>query len=102
MVEREVDHYGIQAVIAVGFKVNSARAVQFRKWINQIAKDYTIRGRVMDKERLMNEGVPQGMGNHPVAPGSRILGAYGRVFQPDMLTPQTKNLAGPSWPALTA
>ena len=55
-VEREVDHYGIQAVIAVGFKVNSARAVQFRKWVNQIAKDYTIRGWVMDKERLMNGG----------------------------------------------
>jgi hypothetical protein len=55
-VEREVDHYGLQAVIAVGFKVNSARAVQFRKWVNQIAKDYTIRGWVMDKERLMNGG----------------------------------------------
>ncbi|GHV54669.1 hypothetical protein FACS1894206_07960 [Deltaproteobacteria bacterium] len=49
-------HYGLQAVIAVGFKVNSARAVQFRKWVNQIAKDYTIQGWVMDSERLKNGG----------------------------------------------
>ncbi|MBQ8516436.1 MAG: virulence RhuM family protein [Akkermansia sp.] len=40
-------HYGIQAVIAVGFKVNSERAVQFRKWVNAIAHEYTIKGWVM-------------------------------------------------------
>ena len=39
-------------IIAVGFKVNSERAVQFRKWVNQIATQYTIRGWVMDDERL--------------------------------------------------
>ena len=39
-------------IIAVGFKVNSERAVQFRKWVNKIAKDYTIKGWVMDDERL--------------------------------------------------
>ena len=39
-------------IIAVGFKVNSERAVQFRKWVNQIAKEYTIKGWVMDDERL--------------------------------------------------
>ena len=55
-VEREVKHYALQAIIAVGFKVNSDRAVQFRKWVNQIAKDYTIQGWVMDKERLINGG----------------------------------------------
>jgi len=49
-------HYGLQAIIAVGFKVNSARAVQFRKWVNKIAKDYTIQGWVMDKERLIQGG----------------------------------------------
>ena len=49
-------HYALQAIIAVGFKVNSARAVQFRKWVNKIAKDYTIQGWVMDKERLINRG----------------------------------------------
>ncbi len=45
-------HYGLQMVIAVGFKVNSEKAVQFRKWVNQIAKDYTIKGWVMDDERI--------------------------------------------------
>ena len=39
-------------IIAVGFKVNSERAVQFRKWVNQIAAEYTIKGWVMDDERL--------------------------------------------------
>lgn len=43
-------------IIAVGFKVNSERAVQFRKWINQIAKDYTIKGWVLDSDRLKNGG----------------------------------------------
>ena len=51
-VSREVAHYKLQMIIAVGFKVNSERAVQFRKWVNQIAKDYTIKGWVMDDERL--------------------------------------------------
>lgn len=48
----DTKHYNLQMIIAVGFKVNSERAVQFRKWVNQIAKDYTIKGWVMDDERL--------------------------------------------------
>ena len=51
-VTRDTKHYSLQMIIAVGFKVNSERAVQFRKWVNQIAKDYTIKGWVMDNERL--------------------------------------------------
>ena len=51
-VTRNIKHYNLQMIIAVGFKVNSERAVQFRKWVNQIAKDYTIKGWVMDDERL--------------------------------------------------
>ncbi|WP_338546941.1 virulence RhuM family protein [Emergencia sp. JLR.KK010] len=51
-VSRDTKHYNLQMIIAVGFKVNSERAVQFRKWVNQIAKDYTIKGWVMDDERL--------------------------------------------------
>jgi hypothetical protein len=43
-VEREVEHYNLQVIIAVGFKVNNDRAVQFRKWANHIVKDYTIKG----------------------------------------------------------
>lgn len=46
------NHYSLQMIIAVGFKVNSERAVQFRKWVNQIASQYTIKGWVMDDVRL--------------------------------------------------
>ncbi len=49
-VRREVEHYNLQAIIAVGFKIENERAVQFRKWANQIVKDYTIQGWTMDVE----------------------------------------------------
>nr|WP_269438391.1 virulence RhuM family protein [Phosphitispora fastidiosa] len=49
-------HYNLQMIIALGFKVNNERAVQFRKWANQIVKDYTIKGFAMDDERLKNGG----------------------------------------------
>ena len=50
MVSREVEHYNLQAIIAVGFKVNNERAVQFRKWANHIVKDYTIQGRLFESD----------------------------------------------------
>ena len=55
-VSRELTHYNLQMIIAVGFKVSNERAVQFRKWANGIVKDYTIQGWVMDEERLKNGG----------------------------------------------
>lgn len=55
-VSREVAHYNLQMIIAVGFKVNNERAVQFRKWANGIVKNYTIKGWVLDDERLKNGG----------------------------------------------
>ena len=55
-VSRETKHYNLQAIISVGFKVNDERAVQFRKWANQIIKDYTIKGWAIDDERLKNSG----------------------------------------------
>ena len=51
-VNRDIIHYNLQMIIAVGFKVNNERAVRFRKWSGQIVKDYTIQGWTMDKERL--------------------------------------------------
>ena len=51
-VSRQVDHFNLQATIAVGFKIENERAVQFRKWAGQVVKDYTIQGWVMDAERL--------------------------------------------------
>lgn len=55
-VSREIKHYNLQMIIAVGFKINNDKAVQFRKWANQIVKDFTIQGWVMDEERLKNGG----------------------------------------------
>ncbi len=55
-VSRKVAHYNLQMVIAIGFKVDNERAVQFRKWANQIVKDFTIKGWVLDDERLKNGG----------------------------------------------
>nr|WP_298006621.1 virulence RhuM family protein [uncultured Flavobacterium sp.] len=49
-------HYNLSAIIAVGYKVNSERAVQFRKWATQIVKEFTIKGFAMDDERLKNDG----------------------------------------------
>ena len=53
----ETLHYNLQMIIAIGFKVDNERAVQFRKWANQIVKDYTIKGFVMNDERFKNGGV---------------------------------------------
>jgi len=55
-VSRNIAHYNLQMIIAVGFKVDNERAIQFRKWANQIVKDFTIKGWVMDDERLKNGG----------------------------------------------
>jgi hypothetical protein len=52
----QVKHYNLQAIIAVGFKIENERAVQFRKWANQIVKDYTIQGWAMDVDRLKSGG----------------------------------------------
>jgi len=46
--------YNLDAIIAVGFRVNSARAIQFRQWATGVLRDYAIRGYVLDKERLKN------------------------------------------------
>lgn len=51
------NHYNLQAIIAVGFKVGNERAVQFRKWAGIIVKEFTIKGWVMDDERLKNGGL---------------------------------------------
>lgn len=52
----ETQHYNLAAVIAVGYKVNSEKAVQFRKWATQIVQEFTIKGFAMDDERLKNNG----------------------------------------------
>ncbi len=52
-----VKHYNLQVIIALGFKIDNERAVQFRKWANQIVSEYTIKGWVLDDQRL-KDGTP--------------------------------------------
>jgi hypothetical protein len=52
----QTKHYNLSAIISVGYKVNSERAVQFRKWATQIVEEFTIKGFAMDDERLKNDG----------------------------------------------
>ena len=52
----DTKHYNLTAIIAVGYKVNSERAVQFRKWATAIVESFTIKGFAMDDERLKNDG----------------------------------------------
>jgi len=49
-------HYNLKAIIAVGYKVNSERAVQFRKWATGIIEEYTVKAVVMDSERIKQGG----------------------------------------------
>ncbi len=53
-VNREIDHYNLDAVISVGYRVNSIRATQFRRWATQVLRDFAIRGYVLDRKRLEN------------------------------------------------
>jgi hypothetical protein len=52
----DTKHYNLSAIIAVGYKVNSERAVQFRKWATDIIKEYTIKAYAMDDERIKHGG----------------------------------------------
>lgn len=50
----DTKHYNLKAIIAVGYKVNSERAVQFRKWATNIIEEFTVKAYVMDDERLIS------------------------------------------------
>lgn len=56
-VSREIDHYNLEAILAVGYRVRSPRGVQFRQWATQTLQEYLIKGFVMDDERLKNPPV---------------------------------------------
>lgn len=53
-VKRNVEFYNLDAIISVGYRVNSLRATQFRRWATNILKTFTIQGYVLDKERMKN------------------------------------------------
>lgn len=53
-VSRNIDFYNLDAIISVGYRVNSVRATQFRKWATNVLKQFAIKGYVIDKERMEN------------------------------------------------
>lgn len=53
-VKRNVDLYNLDAIISIGYRVNSIRATQFRRWATNVLKTFTIQGYVLDKVRLKN------------------------------------------------
>jgi len=53
-VEREVDFFNLDAIISVGYRVNSVRATQFRQWATQVLREFAIKGYVLDRKRLEN------------------------------------------------
>lgn len=55
-IKRTINHYNLQMIISIDFKVNNEKAVQFRKWANSILKEYTIKGFALDDDRLKNNG----------------------------------------------
>lgn len=55
-VNREIKHYNLDAIISVGYRVNSTKATKFRQWATQTLKEYIIKGFVLNTERLKNPG----------------------------------------------
>ncbi|MBN1165982.1 MAG: virulence RhuM family protein [Methanospirillaceae archaeon] len=53
-VSRNIDYYNLDAVISVGYRVNSIRATQFRQWATRILRQFAIKGYVLDKKRMEN------------------------------------------------
>jgi hypothetical protein len=56
-VNRQIDHYNLEAILAVGYRVRSQRGTQFRQWATQVLQEYLIKGFAMDDERLKNPPV---------------------------------------------
>lgn len=76
-VRRKLEYYNLDAVISVGYRVNSAQATQFRIWATQLIKEYIIKGFAMDDERL--EGFAQSVDKFLAFNEYRILEGYGKV-----------------------
>lgn len=53
-VSRDVDHYNLDAIISIGYRVNSVRATQFRQWATGVLREFSIKGYVLDRKRLEN------------------------------------------------
>ena len=53
-VSRQLEHYSLDAIISVGYRVNSVRATQFRQWATGVLRDFAVRGYVLDRKRMEN------------------------------------------------
>ena len=61
-VKRDVEYYNLDAIISVGYRVNSKEGVQFRKWASNVLKEHLIRGYTTNDKRLSQQGLhEQGM-----------------------------------------
>ncbi|RUR53050.1 virulence protein RhuM/Fic/DOC family protein [Vreelandella populi] len=56
-VQREIEHYNLDAIISVGYRVKSQRGVQFRKWATQVLKDHLVQGYTLNQQRLTERGI---------------------------------------------
>ena len=57
-VQRNIDHYNLDAIISVGYRVNNIRATQFRQWATSVLREYAISGYVLDRKRMENGTFP--------------------------------------------
>jgi hypothetical protein len=73
-VQRDVDHYDLDAIISVGYRVNSLRATQFRQWATRVLREFAIKGWVLDRRRTR----PRQGGRQQASHGSQELGAVTR------------------------
>lgn len=86
LVKRETVFYNLDAVISVGYRVNSIRATQFRQWATSILREFAIRGYVLDKKRMAKRHIPMTMEDWAkqidtilVAGGNDVLQIAGQV-----------------------
>ena len=83
-VAREVEFYNLDAIIAVGYRVNSYQATQFRIWATQTLREFIVKGFVLDEE-LSERGARQGAQPHRLSvPGSRREPCRTRRFDEDV------------------
>jgi hypothetical protein len=57
VIERNIDHYNLDAIISVGYRVNSKRGTEFRKWSSQILKDYLIKDYSLNQQQLDKKSI---------------------------------------------
>ena len=76
-VRRTLTHYNLDAIISVGYRVNSQRGVHFRQWATRTLRDHLVRGFTLNQQRLAERGTPGSprnpgpAGRHVAQPGAR-------------------------------